>query len=128
VVSLQAPNQDALLFKDRYESWETEHNCKVTTGTRETFMDLFDDDDTLEYEPATTAALIFTGGDEEAEKEALEVSYSRFVVQCTLDMLASHALACCVQSLWEVVGRKLTLTSAVAGVQGGRDHGDFERQ
>jgi len=71
--SLQAPNQDALLFKDLHESWETKHNCKVTTGTRETFMDLFDDDDTLEYEPATTAALIFTGGDEEAEKEALEV-------------------------------------------------------
>ena len=70
---LQAPNQDALLFKDRYETWEKEYNCKVATGTRETFMDLFDDDDTLEYEPATTAALIFTGGDEDAEKEALEV-------------------------------------------------------
>lgn len=36
-------------------------------------MDLFDDDDTLEYEPESTAALIMTGGDEEAEKEALEV-------------------------------------------------------
>jgi hypothetical protein len=72
---LQAPNQDALLFKDLHDSWETKHNCKVTTGTRETFMDLFDDDNTLEYEPASTAALIFTGGDEEAEKEALEVRF-----------------------------------------------------
>lgn len=69
----RARNQDALLFKDLYETWESEHNCKVATGTRETFMDLFDEDDTLEYEPATTAALIFTGGDEDAEKEALEV-------------------------------------------------------
>lgn len=44
------------------------------TGTRETFMDLFDDDDTLTYEPASTAALILTAGDEEAEKAALEVT------------------------------------------------------
>ncbi len=53
--------------------WEEKYNCKVVTGTRDSFMDLFDDDDTLEYEPASTAALIMTGGDEEAEKVALEV-------------------------------------------------------
>ena len=46
------------------------------TGTRDTFMDLFDDDDTLEYEPETTAALIMTGGDEEEEAEALEARFS----------------------------------------------------
>ena len=37
-------------------------------------MDMFDDDDTLMYEPAQTAAIILTGDDEEAEKAALEVS------------------------------------------------------
>ena len=72
----QAPNEDSLLFKELYEQWEEEHNCKVVTGTRDTFMDLFDDDDTLEYEPETTAALIMTGGDEEEEAEALEVHCS----------------------------------------------------
>ena len=36
-------------------------------------MDMFDDDDTLMYEPALTAAVIMTGDDEEAEKAALEV-------------------------------------------------------
>ena len=36
-------------------------------------MDMFDDDDTLMYEPALTAAIIMTGDDEEAEKAALEV-------------------------------------------------------
>jgi len=87
---VQAPNQDALLFKDRYETWESKHNCKVATGTRETFMDLFDDDDTLEYEPATTAALIFTGGDEDAEKAALEVSFLHLL---QLACRAVHALA-----------------------------------
>lgn len=70
---MQAPNEDSLLFKDRYQVWEDKHSCKVVTGTRDTFMDLFDDDDTLEYEPATTAALIMTGGDEDSEAEALEV-------------------------------------------------------
>ena len=34
---------------------------------------MFDDDDTLAYEPATTAAVILTGGDDEAETAALEV-------------------------------------------------------
>lgn len=36
-------------------------------------MDMFDDDDTLVYEPAQTAAIILTGDDEDAEKAALEV-------------------------------------------------------
>ena len=36
-------------------------------------MDMFDDDDTLVYEPAMTAAIILTGEDDEAEKAALEV-------------------------------------------------------
>ena len=34
---------------------------------------MFDDDDTLAYEPVSTAAIILTGDDEEAEAAALEV-------------------------------------------------------
>ena len=44
----------------------------MITATRDTFQDMFDDDDNLEYEPSQTAAIILTGGDEEAEKAALE--------------------------------------------------------
>lgn len=74
LVLLQAPNQEALCFQNLYGDWEERHCCKVITSTRGTFMDMFDDDDTLMYEPAQTAAIILTGDDEEAEKAALEVS------------------------------------------------------
>ena len=85
--ALQAPNQDALCYKDLYETWEEEHFCKVITGTRETFTELFDDDETLSYEPSSTAALIFTGGDEEAEKAALEVGLiSAIKLACTISL------------------------------------------
>ena len=69
----QAPNQDALCFQNLYGEWEEQHRCKIITSTRGTFMDMFDDDDTLVYEPAMTAAIILTGEDDEAEKAALEV-------------------------------------------------------
>lgn len=72
----QAPNQDALCFRDELEEWGAKHSCKVITSTRGTFQDMFDDDDTLAYEPASTAAIILTGGDEEAEAAALEVIIS----------------------------------------------------
>jgi hypothetical protein len=39
---------------------------------------MFDDDDTLAYEPATTAAVILTGGDAEAEAAALAVRRGAF--------------------------------------------------
>ena len=71
---VQAPNQDALCFRDEFEEWEAKHHCKVITSTRDTFQGMFDDDDTLAYEPASTAAIILTGGDEEAEAAALAVS------------------------------------------------------
>ena len=45
----------------------------MVTSTRDTFQGMFDDDDTLAYEPASTAAIILTGGDEEAEAAALAV-------------------------------------------------------
>ena len=72
----QAPNQEALCYKDRYEEWEQQYACKVVTSTRDTFQDMFDDDNTLAYEPESTAAVILTGGDEEAEAAALEVNPS----------------------------------------------------
>ena len=46
----------------------------MVTSTRETFTEMFDNDDTLEYEPAATVAIVLTGQDEEAEDAALEVS------------------------------------------------------
>ena len=46
---------------------------QVITATRDSFQDMFDDDMTLEYEPSQTAAIILVGGDEDAEKAALEV-------------------------------------------------------
>ena len=58
-------------------------------------MDMFDDDDTLMYEPALTAAVIMTGDDEEAEKAALEVwtlSAAAFAMQ-PLKLLALRRVA-----------------------------------
>jgi hypothetical protein len=69
----QAPNQAALCFSDLYEEWEQEYKCKVITSTRDTFSEMFDNDDTLEYEPASTAAVVLTGDDDGSEKAALEV-------------------------------------------------------
>ena len=73
LAALQAPNEASLAYKDEFERWQSELGVRVKTATRDTFIDMFDDDDELEYEPATTAAIILTGGDEEAEKAALMV-------------------------------------------------------
>ena len=53
-------------------------------------MDMFDDDDTLMYEPALTAAIILTGDDEEAEKAALEVGPSSMSTFCAM----THRCSC----------------------------------
>ena len=45
----------------------------MVTSTRETFIEMFDNDDSLEYEPSATVAVVLTGQDEEAEEAALEV-------------------------------------------------------
>lgn len=71
----QAPNQDALCFRDELEEWGERYHCRVVTSTRDSFQDMFDDDDTLAYEPASTAAVILTGGDAEAEAAALAVRW-----------------------------------------------------
>jgi hypothetical protein len=73
VANLQAQNDASLAYKDEFERWQSELGVRVKVATRDTFIDMFDDDDELEYEPATTAAIILTGGDEDAEKAALMV-------------------------------------------------------
>ena len=70
-------------------------------------MDMFDDDDTLMYEPAQTAAIILTGDDEEAEKAALEVG-NIFAWSCSAPVLFMWSFQ--VVAVWDV----LLLSSALA--------------
>ncbi|KAF6252479.1 hypothetical protein COO60DRAFT_1704250 [Scenedesmus sp. NREL 46B-D3] len=71
-VYYNAPNRASLCLTDRYERWATELKVEVVPTTNG-FMDAWDGDDSLVYDPETTAAVILTGGDEEAEAAALEV-------------------------------------------------------
>jgi NAD(P)H-flavin reductase len=66
----RAPNEAALCYKERYEEWGRRYNVRVITSTRDSFSDMFDDDETLMYEPDSTAAVLLCGGDEEAEAAA----------------------------------------------------------
>ena len=93
LVRAQAPNQDALCFRDELDEWAERYHCRVVTSTRDSFQDMFDDDDTLAYEPASTAAVILTGGDAEAEAAALAVRWGAF---CSVPLPAhcSCAAAC----------------------------------
>ncbi|PRW60867.1 hypothetical protein C2E21_1253 [Chlorella sorokiniana] len=69
----RAPNEAALCYKGLWEEWAETYGVQVITSTRDTFSDMFDDDQTLMYDPDTTAAIILTGGDQEAEDAAAEV-------------------------------------------------------
>lgn len=69
----RAPNEAAFCYKELFEVWERDFGVKVITSTRDTFSDMFDDDDTLMYEPGSTAGIILTGGDLEAEEAAEQV-------------------------------------------------------
>jgi hypothetical protein len=84
VACVQAQNEASLAYKDEFERWQSELGVRVKVATRDTFIDMFDDDDQLEYEPATTAAIILTGGDEDAEKAALMVRTVRFDIERAL--------------------------------------------
>lgn len=96
---LQAPNQEALCFQNLYQEWEEKHGCKIITSTRGTFMDMFDDDDTLVYEPAMTGAIILTGDDDEAEKAALE---ARLLPPCcAVTQPVMLCFACQAVLLWD---------------------------
>eukprot|EP01023_Acetabularia_acetabulum_P021540 TRINITY_DN2131_c0_g1_i1.p2 TRINITY_DN2131_c0_g1~~TRINITY_DN2131_c0_g1_i1.p2 ORF type:complete len:346 (-),score=78.77 TRINITY_DN2131_c0_g1_i1:131-1168(-) len=70
-VYYRAPNESSLIYKSLFQSWEQQYNVVVQTTTG-TFLDAFDDDDTLVYDPIKSAAVILTGADEEEEKLALK--------------------------------------------------------
>lgn len=71
---MQAKNQASVCYDDELAQWEEKYGTKVIVSTRDTFQEMFDDDDTLVYEPTSTAAIILTGIDsDEAEESALEV-------------------------------------------------------
>ena len=82
VVYYKAPNARSLAFADELErKWaqraaeaggfdgsSSAPRIRVVTATRgESFAEMFDDDDELEYDPAQTAAIIFTGNRQEEE-------------------------------------------------------------
>lgn len=83
VVYYKAPNARSLAFADELEAkWATRAaeaggfdakspsapKIRVVTATRgETFAEMFDDDDELEYDPLQTAALVFTGNRQEED-------------------------------------------------------------
>ncbi|KAI8107062.1 hypothetical protein M9434_001708 [Picochlorum sp. BPE23] len=72
-VYYRAPNKASTCFADEFDSWAEEYGVSVMVSTRDTFQEMFDDDDTLVYDPEGTAAIILTGNDaNEMEEEALE--------------------------------------------------------
>lgn len=87
VVYYRAPNARSLAFADELEGkWaqraaeaggfegasQTAPKIRVVTATRgESFAEMFDDDDELEYDPAQTAAIIFTGNRQEEGEDSL---------------------------------------------------------
>lgn len=69
----KAPNKASLYFQEEFDEWKERYGINVVTSTRDTFQDMFDDDDTLMYSPESTAAIILTGNEPvEDEDEALE--------------------------------------------------------
>lgn len=81
----RAPNDASVAFKSEFERWEQEFGVKVLTATREQFIDIFDGDDTLEYEPASTGAVLLTSGDEDAEKAAMLVCSEAEITEVVKD-------------------------------------------
>lgn len=72
-VYYRAPNKASTCFANEFESWAEEYGVTVMVSTRDTFQEMFDDDDTLVYDPEGTAAIILTGNDANAmEEDALE--------------------------------------------------------
>ena len=81
VVYVRAPTAADVAWRSDHEAWARAAatgpgdtagpTVRVLTSTRDTFVDMFDGDDELEYNPASTAAIIFAGGDEEALTDAL---------------------------------------------------------
>jgi hypothetical protein len=90
VVYYKAPNARSLAFADELEakwaqraaaaggydaSGHSAPKVRVVTATRgETFAEMFDDDDELEYDPAQTAAIVFTGNRQRDDTDGLGAS------------------------------------------------------
>jgi len=66
----KVPNEDSVCYSHLFETWEEEFGVKTVVHTS-TFLDAFDDDDTLEYEPEQTAVVSLGG--EEADEMAAEL-------------------------------------------------------
>jgi hypothetical protein len=58
-VYYNAPNRTSLCLTDSYERWAEELKVEVVPTTNG-FMDAWDGDDTLVYDPETTAAVILS--------------------------------------------------------------------
>lgn len=54
-----APNRTSLCLADRFEQWEEDYKV-VVKPTTSGFMDAWDGDDTLVYDPENTAAVILS--------------------------------------------------------------------
>ena len=63
-------NEEEACFTGSFERWERDFNVKATLTTG-SFLDAWDADDELEYEPEGTAVVVF--GDAEAEEQAAEL-------------------------------------------------------
>ncbi|KXZ46477.1 hypothetical protein GPECTOR_43g913 [Gonium pectorale] len=88
-VYYKAPNAASLVFRERFEDWESRGPVKVLTTTS-SFQDAFDDDDSLMYDPATTGAIVLTGGDEEEDKAAREVCKEAEIFKILSDLVEAE--------------------------------------
>lgn len=80
-IYMRAATAGELAWRDHHDSWAAAAAAgpggtagpvvRVLTSTRDTFADMFDGDDELAYDPSSTAAIIFAGGDGDALADAL---------------------------------------------------------
>jgi hypothetical protein len=93
----KAPNKASMCFQEEFDDWKEQYGVHVFTSTRDTFQDMFDEDETLMYTPEGTAAIILTGKDaDEDEDEALEAckaSDINTIVQQTVDRMPTEYLS-----------------------------------
>jgi hypothetical protein len=66
----KVPNDDSVCYAELFDLWESEFGVKTVVHTS-SFLDAFDDDETLEYEPESTA--VISMGEGETEKLAEEL-------------------------------------------------------
>lgn len=91
-VYYKVPNQASAVFVDELRAWgeRLESGSRATFGiypSSNPFWEAFDDDQTLTYDPETTAALVLTGGDTEEEAAALEACKEADITTVVTDSL-----------------------------------------